>query len=101
MSSSMLRPFPAGLAACQMATSRVEHPGPGRPLADQPLEVQGARSMGKSSCVGLTAALWLACAPPGEQAPDIRQQALVGGTVDTGDPAMMEMFGVAGTRVVR
>ena len=57
--------------------------------------------MPKSSCVGLTAALWLACSPPSEEPPQLRQQAIVGGTVDPGDLAVMEMFGVAGTRVVR
>jgi V8-like Glu-specific endopeptidase len=31
----------------------------------------------------------------------MRRQAIVGGTVDPGDPAMMEMFGVAGTKVTR
>jgi secreted trypsin-like serine protease len=58
-------------------------------------------SMLKSWCVGLTAALWLACSPPNEEAPQLRQQPIIGGSVDPGDPAMMEMFGVAGTKIAR
>lgn len=57
--------------------------------------------MRKSSCLGLTAALALACSPPSEGPPQVWQQAIVGGAVDPGDPAMMEMFGIAGNNVVR
>ena len=42
-----------------------------------------------------------ACSPPSEEPPQLRQQGIVGGTVDPGDPAMMEMFGIAGSKVVR
>jgi V8-like Glu-specific endopeptidase len=57
--------------------------------------------MRNSPCIALTTALWLACSPQSEESPEVRQQAIVRGTVDPGDPAVMEMFGIAGTKTVR